>query len=50
MHTERTMGKILRAFAEAAEAGEFEAAEGWIAVAAWVRDRSEVRRLAPATR
>jgi hypothetical protein len=50
MRTERTMDKILGAFAEAVEAGELEAAEGWIAVAAWVRDRSEARRLAPATR
>jgi hypothetical protein len=50
MRTERTVEKILGAFAEAVEAGDFEAAEGWIAVADWVRSRSAAPALAPAAR
>jgi hypothetical protein len=50
MRTERTVEKILGAFAEAVEAGDFEAAEGWIAIATWARSLSEARRLAPAAR
>ncbi len=50
MRTERTLERILGAFAEAVEAGEFEAAEGWVAVADWVRTRSTAPAFAPASR
>jgi hypothetical protein len=40
MRTERILDRIETAFAEAVQEREFEAAEGWIAIAAWVRDRS----------
>jgi hypothetical protein len=50
MRTERTVERILGAFAEAVEAGDLEAAEGWIAVAVWVRSRTETPALAPAGR
>jgi hypothetical protein len=43
MRTERILGRIETAFAEAVQDGEFEAAEGWVAVAAWVRRRSAAR-------
>jgi hypothetical protein len=39
MRNERTLEKILAAFAEAVEAGEYREAEGWMAVAAWARGR-----------
>lgn len=50
MRTDRTVEKILSAFADAVEAGEYEAAEGWIAVADWVRSRSREPRPVPASR
>jgi hypothetical protein len=36
---ERTLEKIVAAFAEAVAAGDFEKAEGWLAVASFARDR-----------
>jgi hypothetical protein len=36
---ERTLEKIIAAFAEAVAAGAFEEAEGWLAVASFARDR-----------
>lgn len=50
MRTERILDRIQTAFAEAVEAGELEAAEGWIAVAAWIRDRSGAPLAVPAGR
>ena len=35
--TDRTLDRILKAFAEAVAAGEFEKAEGWLAVARWAQ-------------
>ncbi len=35
--TDRTLDRILEAFAEAVAAGEFEKAEGWLAVARWAQ-------------
>ena len=37
----RTLDKIMAAFAESASAGEFEKAEGWLAVALWSQQASE---------
>ena len=37
----RTLDKIMNAFAESVSAGEFEQAEGWLAVALWSREVSE---------
>ena len=34
---DRTLDRILEAFAEAVAAGEFEKAEGWLAVARWAQ-------------
>jgi hypothetical protein len=39
----RTLDKIMNAFAESVSAGEFEKAEGWLAVALWFREVSEDR-------
>jgi hypothetical protein len=50
MRTERILDRIEAAFADAVEEGEFEAAEGWIAVAAWVRSRSAANVPVPAGR
>jgi hypothetical protein len=50
MRTERILERIQTAFADAVEAGELEAAEGWIAVAAWVRNRSVAPVAVPAGR
>ncbi|MFN8232085.1 MAG: hypothetical protein U0V56_00910 [Actinomycetota bacterium] len=50
MRTERILDRIETAFAEAVEDGRFEAAEGWIAVAAWVRSRSAAPSPVPASR
>ncbi|MEO8292179.1 MAG: hypothetical protein ABI635_03485 [Actinomycetota bacterium] len=36
---ERTMDKIVAAFAEAVAVGAFQTAEGWLAVATFARDR-----------
>jgi hypothetical protein len=38
---------IARAFAEAVEAGDHEAAEGWLTLAAYVEDRHPSRREQP---
>jgi hypothetical protein len=40
MRTERILDRIETAFADAVEDGGLDEAEGWIAVAAWVRSRS----------
>jgi hypothetical protein len=57
MRNERTMQKIMTAFAEAVAAGDFDRAEGWLAVARFSHDRiptldpearSPSRRHAPA--
>ena len=40
MSERHTLDKIVAAFAEAAAAGDFEKAEGWLAVASFARDRS----------
>jgi hypothetical protein len=50
MRTERILERIQTAFAEAIEAGELDAAEGWIAVATWVRNRSGAPLAVPAGR
>lgn len=50
MRTERILDGIGTAFAEAVEDGEWEAAEGWIAVAAWVRTRAAAPVPVPAGR
>jgi hypothetical protein len=36
---ERTLERIMAAFAEAVAAGDFEKAEAWLAVASFARDR-----------
>jgi hypothetical protein len=48
MSTERRLERILEAFADAVEAGEFEKAEGWMAVARFVQARAETLEMAPA--
>ena len=40
----RTLEKIQEAFADAVSAGEFEKAEGWLAVAVWARGVSPRHR------
>jgi hypothetical protein len=50
MRAERILDRIETAFAEAVEDGEFEAAEGWIAVATWVRSRAGAPASVPAGR
>ncbi len=40
MSNERTLDKIVAAFAEAVASGDFEKAEGWLAVASFARDRT----------
>lgn len=50
MRADRILEKVEVAFAEAVEAGEFEAADGWIAVAAWVRGRTGAPASVPAGR
>jgi hypothetical protein len=44
---ERTLEKIMAAFAEAVAAGDFEKAEGWLAVASFARNRVVERGHAP---
>jgi hypothetical protein len=39
---DRTLDRILEAFAEAVAAGEFEKAEGWLAVARWAQGAREI--------
>ena len=39
---DRTLDRVLEAFAEAVAAGEFERAEGWLAVARWAQRVEEV--------
>ena len=45
--TDRTLDRILEAFADAVAAGEFEKAEGWLAVARWAQGASETSTPAP---
>ncbi|MBA3691370.1 MAG: hypothetical protein H0W82_08175 [Actinobacteria bacterium] len=40
MSGDRTMDKIIAAFAEAVAAGELEKAEGWLAVASFAQERT----------
>jgi hypothetical protein len=44
---DRTLDRILEAFAEAVAAGEFEKAEGWLAVARWAEGANETSSPAP---
>ena len=44
---DRTLDRILEAFAEAVAAGEFEKAEGWLAVARWAEGAKETSSPAP---
>ena len=44
---ERTLDKILEAFARSVAAGEMDKAEGWLAVAAWSQGVSEKATPAP---
>jgi hypothetical protein len=44
---ERTLDKIMNAFAESVSAGELEKAEGWLALALWSREVSETATTEP---
>ncbi len=46
MSTERTLDRIAQAFAEAVAAEDFDKAEGWLAVARFVRRTSDAREAA----
>jgi hypothetical protein len=46
--SERTFDKILQAFVESVAIGEFDTAEGWLAVAVWSRGIAEKSVPAPA--